>query len=207
MLNNDKSILNSATPTARWPPLRPDCWSSRRRDSSTPTSSPRRRQLRDAFVTGRPLCSATACGASPAYLKDPRWPTDRLAPYPVMMEDGAHGARGGGFRLQHKRGFRAIDEAKEFLSFLQPREPEEVFRGRLPSAFTDVDAEWAPASVVEGVNSAVESAANIGYTNEKPAGFTGDDAGRMVQDLLAGQYTAEEFAAAYEAAWDAGFGS
>ena len=59
--------------------------------------------------------------------------------------------------------------------------------------------------MVDGVDEAVASAANIGYTNEKPAGFTGDDAGRMVQDLLAGRYTAEEFAKAYEAAWDAGF--
>ena len=74
-----------------------------------------------------------------------------------------------------------------------------------PSAFTDVDASWAPQSVVDGVNAAVEAAANIGYTNEKPAGFTGDDAGRMVQDLLAGRYSAEEFASAYEKAWDAGF--
>ena len=70
-----------------------------------------------------------------------------------------------------------------------------------------MDAKWAPNSVVEGVNNAVASAANIGFTNEKPAGFSGDDAGRMVQDLLAGKYTAEEFAKAYEAAWDAGFNS
>ena len=59
------------------PPLRPDCWSSRRRDSSTPTSSPRRATT--AWTPSSPerlLCSATACGASPAYLKrTPRWPT------------------------------------------------------------------------------------------------------------------------------------
>lgn len=42
---------------------------------------------------------------------------------------------------------------------------------------------------------------NIGYTNEKPVGFSGDDAGRMLQELFAGQYTAEEFAEAYEQAW------
>lgn len=35
---------------------------------------------------------------------------------------------------------------------------------------------------------------NIGFTNEKPAGFSGDDAGRMVQDLLAGTYDAQSFA-------------
>ena len=55
------------------------------------------------------------------------------------------------------------------------------------------------------MNDAVKSATNIGFTNEKPAGFSGDDAGRLVQDLLAGTYTPEEFAKAYEAAWNAGF--
>lgn len=54
------------------------------------------------------------------------------------------------------------------------------------------------------VSAAVDSAVNIGYTNEKPAGFSGDDAGRMLQELFAGQYTAEEFAEAYEQAWQDG---
>lgn len=100
-------------------------------------------------------------------------------------------------------------EAKDFLEYLFQAENQKKYAESLgsPSAFTDVDADWAPAAVVEGVNSAIESAANIGYTNEKPAGFSGDDAGRMVQDLLAGKYTAEEFAIAYEKAWDAGFTS
>ena len=35
-------------------------------------------------------------------------------------------------------------------------------------------------------------------------GFSGDDAGRMLQELFAGQYTAEEFAEAYEQAWQDG---
>lgn len=41
----------------------------------------------------------------------------------------------------------------------------------------------------------------------KPAGFSGDDAGRMVQELLAGQYTPAEFAEAYEKAWTDGMAS
>ena len=51
----------------------------------------------------------------------------------------------------------------------------------------------------------LNSAVNIGFTNEKPAGFSGDDAGRMVQDLLAGTYDAQGFAEAYEKAWNEGF--
>lgn len=94
-----------------------------------------------------------------------------------------------------------------FLTYLFSADNQKKYAESLgsPSAFMDVDAKWAPDSIVEGVNNAVSSAANIGFTNEKPAGFSGDDAGRMVQDLLAGKYTAEEFAKAYEAAWDAGF--
>jgi raffinose/stachyose/melibiose transport system substrate-binding protein len=99
------------------------------------------------------------------------------------------------------------EAAVDFLTYLFSAENQKKYSETLgsPSAFTDVDAEWAPASVVEGVNDAVASATNIGFTNEKPAGFSGDDAGRLVQDLLAGTYTPEEFALAYEAAWNAGF--
>lgn len=131
--------------------------------------------------------------------KDPEM-ADKIgfAPYPVMMEDGTPMvlvAEDSGYSISADS--EHIDEAKEFPQLpLQPREPEEVFRepqARPPHSRT-LTLSGPPPRFVEGVNSAVESAANIGYTNEKPAGFTGDDAGRMVQDLLAGKYTAEEFA-------------
>ena len=48
---------------------------------------------------------------------------------------------------------------------------------------------------------------NIGDTNEKPAGFSGDDAGRYLQNLLAGQYDAQGFAEAYAQAWNDGMAS
>ena len=95
------------------------------------------------------------------------------------------------------------DELKDLFSAENQKKYSEALGS--PSAFTDVEANWAPASVVSGVSDAVKSAANIGFTNEKPAGFSGDDAGRLVQDLLAGTYTPEEFALAFEAAWNAGF--
>ena len=61
------------------------------------------------------------------------------------------------------------------------------------------------AAFAAEVKSVLASAVNIGFTNEKPAGFSGDDAGRMVQDLLAGTYDAQSFALAYEKAWNEGF--
>ena len=80
-------------------------------------------------------------------------------------------------------------------------------RQKAPSAFNDVEAEWAPAAVVEEVDAALQNAVNIGYTNEKPAGFSGDDAGRLLQGLFAGQYTPESFAQAYADAWNDGYNS
>ena len=141
--------------------------------------------------------------------KDPEM-ADKIgfAPYPAMMEDGTPMvlvAEDSGYSISADT--EHVEEAKAFLTYLFSADNQKKYAESLgsPSAFTDVDAKWAPDSIVEGVNSAVSSAANIGFTNEKPAGFSGDDAGRMVQDLLAGKYTAEEFAKAYEAAWDAGF--
>lgn len=99
------------------------------------------------------------------------------------------------------------EESLEFLQFLFNAENQKKYSevAGSPSAFTDVDATWAPQTVVDEVNNALNSAVNIEFTNEKPAGFSGDDAGRMVQELLAGQYNATEFAKAYEEAWNAGF--
>ena len=99
------------------------------------------------------------------------------------------------------------DAAKVFLDYLFDVDVQTRYSEYLgsPSAFMDVQANWAPIGFVEDVSKVLGSAVNIGFTNEKPAGFSGDDAGRMVQDLLAGTYTAEEFAEAYETAWNGGF--
>ena len=166
----------------------------------------------DAFVSGKAAMFSNGMWCLSGILeKDPTM-ADKIGfmPYPSMMADGTPMvlvAEDSGYSISAETPYSA--EAKDFLEYLFQAENQKKYAESLgsPSAFTDVDADWAPAAVVEGVNSAIESAANIGYTNEKPAGFSGDDAGRMVQDLLAGKYTAEEFAIAYEKAWDAGFTS
>ncbi len=130
-----------------------------------------------------------------------------FAPYPAYMPGSKAvvlSAEDSGYSIsatsEHK------EEAIEFLNFLFNAENQKKYSetSKAPSAFTDVTAEWAPANIVNEVNDAVQNAVNIGFTNEKPAGFSGDDAGRMVQELLAGNYTAESFAQAYEKAWDEG---
>ena len=130
-----------------------------------------------------------------------------FAPYPAYMPDSKPvvlSAEDSGYSIsattEHK------EEAIEFLNFLFLPENQKKYSeaAKAPSAFTDVTADWAPETIVKEVSAAVDSAVNIGYTNEKPAGFSGDDAGRMLQELFAGQYTAEEFAEAYEQAWQDG---
>ena len=127
-----------------------------------------------------------------------------FAPYPAYMPDSKPvvlSAEDSGYSIsattEHK------EEAIEFL-FLPENQKKYSEAAKAPSAFTDVTADWAPETIVKEVSAAVDSAVNIGYTNEKPAGFSGDDAGRMLQELFAGQYTAEEFAEAYEQAWQDG---
>ena len=164
----------------------------------------------DAFVTGKCAMFSNGMWALSGILeKDPAM-ADKIgfAPYPSFMADGTTVvlvAEDSGYCISATTP--NAEEAIDFLNFLFSAENQKKYAESLgsPSAFTDVEAEWAPATVVAGVNEAVASATNIGFNNEKPAGFSGDDAGRMVQDLLAGTYTPEEFAKAYEEAWNAGF--
>ena len=130
-----------------------------------------------------------------------------FAPYPAYMPDSKPvvlSAEDSGYSISSTTEHK--EEAIEFLNFLFQPENQKKYSeaAKAPSAFTDVDADWAPETIVKEVSEAVGSAVNIGYTNEKPAGFSGDDAGRMLQELFAGQFSAEEFAKAYEQAWNDG---
>lgn len=213
MLNNDKSILNFGDPNGAMAAFAAGLLDLQDKgllnaDVLTATSD----NCVDAFVSGKAAMFSNGMWCLSGILeKDPSM-ADKIGfmPYPAMMEDGTPMvlvAEDSGYSISADTQYK--EEAKDFLKYLFSAENQKKYAESLgsPSAFTDVDANWAPAAVVEGVNSAIESAANIGFTNEKPAGFSGDDAGRMVQDLLAGKYTAEEFAVAYENAWDAGFNS
>ena len=133
-----------------------------------------------------------------------------FAPYPAYMEGSEPvvlSAEDSGYSIsattEHK------EECIEFLNFLFSADNQKKYSevAKAPSAFKDVQAEWAPTNIVEEVNAALENAVNIGYTNEKPAGFSGDDAGRYLQNLLAGQYDAQGFAEAYAQAWNDGMAS
>ena len=211
MLNNDKSVLNFGDPNGAMATFAAGLLELQEKglineDVLTATND----NCVDAFVSGKAAMFSNGMWALSSVLaKDPEM-ADKIgfAPYPAMMEDGTPMvlvAEDSGYSISADT--EHVEEAKVFLTYLFSADNQKKYAESLgsPSAFMDVDAKWAPDSIVEGVNNAVSSAANIGFTNEKPAGFSGDDAGRMVQDLLAGKYTAEEFAKAYEAAWDAGF--
>jgi len=211
MLNNDKSVLNFGAPDGAMATFAAGLLELQEKgllnaDVLTATSD----NCVDAFVSGETAMFSNGMWCLSSILEKAPEMADKIgfAPYPSMMEDGTSMvlvAEDSGYSISADSEHQT--EAKAFLEYLFLAENQKKYAESLgsPSAFTDVDAKWAPETVVDSVNSAVQSAANIGYTNEKPAGFSGDDAGRMVQDLLAGKYTAEEFAAAYEKAWDAGF--
>ena len=133
-----------------------------------------------------------------------------FAPYPAYMPDSQPvvlSAEDSGYSISATTEYK--EECIEFLNFLFEPENQKKYceAAKAPSAFNDVEAEWAPAAVVEEVDAALQNAVNIGYTNEKPAGFSGDDAGRLLQGLFAGQYTPESFAQAYADAWNDGYNS
>ncbi len=128
-----------------------------------------------------------------------------FAPYPAYMQGSKPvvlSAEDSGYCIsattQHK------EESIEFLNYLFKPENQAKYSkvAKAPSAFKDVKAEWAPEPIVKEVDKVLNSdAVKIGFTNEKPAGFSGDDAGRLVQELLAGRYTPAQFAEAYNKAW------
>jgi raffinose/stachyose/melibiose transport system substrate-binding protein len=94
------------------------------------------------------------------------------------------------------------EEAKKFLEFLFKPENLQVYSEFLksPPAFTDVTANWGPLK--DQAAQALKTGKNIPFT-DTPSGFSGDDAGKMVQELLAGQYsTTLDFAKAYKTSWD-----
>ncbi len=95
------------------------------------------------------------------------------------------------------------EEAKKFLDFLFQADNMVKYSEfiKSPSAFEDVSADWGP--IKDEVAHALAAGVHIGFTNENPSGFSGDDAGRMVQELFAGEYkTSADFATAYKEIWD-----
>ncbi|KIL39441.1 hypothetical protein SD70_19890 [Gordoniibacillus kamchatkensis] len=126
-----------------------------------------------------------------------------FSPYPAIM-DGTKpvvlSAEDSVYAITSESKHQA--EAKKFLDYLFKPENLKAYSEFLksPSAFKDVSADWGP--IKDGAANALNTAANIPFT-DTPAGFSGDDAGRMVQDLLAGKYkTSLDFAKAYKTAWD-----
>lgn len=95
------------------------------------------------------------------------------------------------------------EEAKKFLDFMFNTENLKKYSEAIksPSAFEDVNADWG--ILKDEVTKALSNGVNIGFTNEAPSGFSGDDAGRMVQNLYAGMYkTSLDFAKDYKETWD-----
>jgi raffinose/stachyose/melibiose transport system substrate-binding protein len=210
MLNNDKEKLNFGAPDGEMAVFAKNLLELKNEglinsDVLTATSD----NCVQDFVTGKAAMFSNGMWVLSSLMDaDPDIATKiGFAPYPAYMPDSKPvvlSAEDSGYSISATTEHKA--EAIEFLNFLFKPENQKKYSeaAGAPSAFTDVTAEWAPQILVSEVIVALNNAVNIGFTNEKPAGFSGDDAGRMVQDLLGGKYTPETFAKAYEKAWDDG---
>lgn len=163
------------------------------------------------FVSGRTAMFSNGMWAISSVLEASPEMEDKIgfAPYPAYMQGSSPvvlSAEDSGYSISAMTQYK--EECIEFMNFLFLPENQQKYCevAKAPSAFKDVTAKWAPEAVVSEVSAALDNAVNIGYTNEKPAGFSGDDAGRMLQGLFAGQYTPEQFAQAYADAWNDGIG-
>jgi len=159
----------------------------------------------EAFATGKAALISQGMWALGGILeKNPSFRDIGFSPYPALVPGTKPvilSAEDSGYSIMAKAAHPA--EAKKFLDFLFQADNQKAYSEFLksPSAFVDVDADWGPLK--GAVSAALKKGVSIGFTTEAPAGFSGDDAGRMVQGLYAGQYKSPaDFAKAYKDAWD-----
>ena len=96
-----------------------------------------------------------------------------------------------------------MDAVMTFLDYMfSPEVQQEYCEVRsMPSAFTDVTADWSP--IKDDAKRLVERYVNINFSTEAPSGLSVDDTGRLIQKLLNGDYdSAREFAANYQELWN-----
>lgn len=96
-----------------------------------------------------------------------------------------------------------MDKVMTFLEFMfSPEVQKEYSEIRsMPSAFTDVTADWGP--IKDDAKQVIERYVNINFSTEAPAGLSVDDTGRLIQKLLNGDYdSAADFAERYQELWD-----
>ena len=157
-----------------------------------------------AFATGKAAVISQGMWALGAILeKNPGMKDIGFCPYPAVIEGMKPvilSAEDSAYVIVSKS--KNQEQAKKFLSYLFRADVQKEYSEFLksPSAFTDVAADWGVLK--DEVAKALKKGTNIGFT-ESPAGFSGDDAGRMVQALYAGQYKASiDFAMTYKTEWD-----
>lgn len=159
----------------------------------------------EAFATGKAAMISQGMWALSGILaKNPTMTAIGFSPYPALLpgtQPVILTAEDSGYSIMAQS--KNIAAAKKFLDYLFTVQNQTAYCEFLksPSAFKDVQADWGILKAE--VLAALAKGVHIGFTTEGPAGFSGDDAGRLVQALYAGQYaTPLDFAKAYKAAWD-----
>lgn len=159
----------------------------------------------EAFATGKTAVISQGMWALSGILEKNKDMKDiGFSPYPPIM-DGMKpvilSAEDSAYLIAAESKHQS--EAKKFLNYLFQPENLKAYSEFLksPSAFKDVKADWG--LLKDEATKALNNGIHIGFTNEAPSGFSGDDAGRMVQDIYAGKYkTPADFAKEYKNTWD-----
>jgi len=98
------------------------------------------------------------------------------------------------------------DEAVMFLEYMFSADVQKEYseiRG-MPSAFTDVFADWSP--IKDDAKRLIDTYVGINFSTEAPSALSVDDTGRLIQELLTGKYdSASEFAKKYADLWNAAY--
>jgi raffinose/stachyose/melibiose transport system substrate-binding protein len=98
------------------------------------------------------------------------------------------------------------DEAVNFLEFMFGADVQKEYseiRG-MPSAFTDVFADWSP--IKDDAKRLIDTYVGINFSTEAPSALSVDDTGRLIQELLTGKYDSpKEFAKKYADLWNAAY--
>jgi raffinose/stachyose/melibiose transport system substrate-binding protein len=162
-----------------------------------------------AFATGKAAVISQglwAAGDIQKKASDTSWVG--FCQYPAIV-DGAKPAIGSTVDCQFyiSADSKNVDAAKKVLNtILSADNMKAISEARqAPSSNPSVQSNWGYLKADVGAVLSDANIANVTWT-AMPSGFSGDDNGRVIQELLAGKYaTAGDFATAWVNDWNAGF--
>lgn len=163
--------------------------------------------LAEAFATGKAAFVSQGMWALSTFQeKNPDFKAIGFMAYPAIMPDAPATVGGpleGSIALSAKSAPEEIEAAKIVLALMTGPEANKSYceaTGTIPVR-TNVDADWS--FIKDDVKAVLSSAVAEMYTQNLPGGFSSDENGRLVQNILVDKYTSSvEFAQDYLDMWN-----